>query len=134
MEKVKIVARYLNGKMVKGYTQDFAPNKSSFHIFPRETSNLNEATQVPLSALKAIFFVRDFTGKPDYDERKHYTPGERPSGRIVEVTFTDGEVLVGSTLGYDPKRLGFFIFPADPKSNNERVFIISNAVRFVRYL
>ena len=38
----------------------------------------------------------------------------------------DGEVLVGSTLGYDPKRQGFFIFPADPKSNNVRVYIVSS--------
>jgi hypothetical protein len=52
----------------------------------------------------------------------------------VEITFTDGETLVGSTLGYDPKRPGFFIFPADPESNNARVFALSKAVRLVRYL
>jgi hypothetical protein len=78
--------------------------------------------------------VRDFGGRADYDERKKYASEERPSGRIVEVTFNDGEVLVGSTLGYDPKRPGFFVFPADPKSNNARVFALSKAVRLVRYL
>ena len=134
MEKVKIVARYLSGKMIKGFTQDFAPNKPSFHIFPQETSALNESVEIFLKELKAVFFVRDFAGRPDYDERKQYSSGERPSGRVVEVTFNDGEVLVGSTLGYDPKRPGFFIFPADPKSNNARVFALSKAVRLVRYL
>jgi hypothetical protein len=134
MEKVKIVCRYMDGKMVKGYTQDFFPNKPSFHIFPTETSNPKESVEVFLRELKAIFFVRDFTGRPDYDERKQYAPSDRPSGRIVEITFTDGETLVGSTLGYDPKRSGFFIFPADPKSNNARVFALSKAVRLVRYL
>jgi hypothetical protein len=134
LEKAKIVARYLNGKMVKGFTQDFAPNKSLFHLFPGEASDPNESVEVFLSEVKAIFFVRDFVGRPDYDERKNYAPGERSSGRVVEVTFTDGEVLVGSTLGYDPKRPGFFIFPADPLSNNARIFVSSRSVRKVRYL
>ncbi|NWF53190.1 MAG: hypothetical protein HXY45_00175 [Syntrophaceae bacterium] len=134
MEKVKIVCRYLNGKIIKGFTQDFSPTKPSFHVFPTQTGNPNESLTVYLRELKAIFFVRDFMGRPDYDERKHYDPNEHPSGRIVEVTFTDGETLVGSTLGYDPKRPGFFIFPADPQSNNARVFALSKAVRLVRYL
>ena len=134
MEKVKIVARYLDGRMVKGFTQDFAPNKPSFHIFPTEAANPMENKEILLRDLKAVFFVRDFAGKPDYDEQKIYPPGDRPSGRIVEITFNDGETMVGSTLGYDPKRPGFFVFPADPKSNNARVFALSKAVRLVRYL
>ena len=134
MEKVKIVARYLDGRMIKGFTQDFAPNKPSFHIFPTEAANPMENKEILLRDLKAVFFVRDFAGKADYDDQKRYSPGEHPSGRIVEITFTDGEVMVGSTLGYDPKRPGFFVFPADPNSNNSRVFALSKAVRMVRYL
>jgi hypothetical protein len=84
--------------------------------------------------LKAIFMVRDFTGDSLYKERKKYIEGEQPSGKKVEVTFIDGEVLVGTTLGYNPKRQGFFIFPADPKSNNIRVYVVSSAVEKVRYL
>lgn len=132
MEKVKIVARYLNGKMIKGFTQDFSPNKPGFHIFPLDAPN--ESRAILLNELKAVFFVRDFSGKPEYDERKRFTPEERPSGRIVEVTFSDGEVIVGSTVAYDPKRPGFFIFPADPQGNNARVYALSKAVRTVRYL
>jgi len=132
MEKVKIIARYLDGKMVKGFTQDFSPNKPAFHIFPLDAPN--ESVEILLKELKAVFFVRDFAGRPEYDERKHFTPEEHPSGRIVEVTFVDGEVMVGSTVAYDPKRPGFFIFPADPQGNNVRVFALSKAVRTVRYL
>jgi hypothetical protein len=134
MEKVKIVARYLNGKMVKGFTQDFAPNKPGFHIFPQDSSNPMERVEILLKDLKAVFFVRDFAGRPDYQEHKNHSKGERLPGRVVEVTFNDGEVLVGSTMGYDPKRPGFFIFPVDPQSNNARVFALSKAVRLVRYL
>jgi hypothetical protein len=84
--------------------------------------------------LKAIFMVRDFIGDSLYKERKKYIEREKPSGKEVEVTFIDGEVLVGSTLGYNPKRQGFFIFPADPKSNNIRVYVVSSVVEKVRYL
>ncbi|MGH7267802.1 MAG: DUF6982 domain-containing protein [Candidatus Rokuibacteriota bacterium] len=44
------------------------------------------------------------------------------------------DALVGYTLGYDPARAGFFLFPADPQSNNLRVFAVTAAVRRVRYL
>jgi len=36
--------------------------------------------------------------------------------------------MVGTTLGYGQGRSGFFIIPADPKSNNIKVFAISSAV------
>ncbi len=84
--------------------------------------------------LKALFFVRDFQGNPDYDERKEFDPKGQISGRKVEVVFLDGEVLVGTTLGYEPKRSGFFLHPIDPKSNNIRVFVVCEAVHNVRFL
>jgi hypothetical protein len=90
--------------------------------------------EVLVKELKAIFFVKDFTGKAEYDENKSFPEGQRPTGRRVEVTFFDSEVLVGSTLGYDPSRPGFFVTPIDPQSNNMRVFVISGAVINFRYL
>ncbi len=78
--------------------------------------------------------VQDFTGNSQYTERNKFLEEEKPTGRKVEVRFTDGETLVGSILGYDSKRQGFFLFPADPKGNNMRVFVISSSVKKVRYL
>jgi len=133
MEPVKVVARYLHGKRVKGFSQDFFPNKDRFHVYPAAKPS-GEAVEVLVKELKAIFFVKDFAGNSLYNERKKYIEGEKPSGRKVEVTFKDGEVLVGSTLGYDSSRPGFFVFPADPKCNNIRVFAVSTAVKKVRFL
>jgi hypothetical protein len=133
MEKVKVVVRYSDGKVIKGFTEDFFPNKERFHLIPADNPS-GGAIEVSMKDLKAIFMVRDFIGHSLYKERKKYIEGESPSGKKVEVTFIDGEVLVGSTLGYDTKRQGFFIFPADPKSNNIRVYVVSSVVKKVRYL
>ena len=133
MEPIKVVARYIDGKRVKGFSQDFFPHKDRFHIYSAAKPS-GEATEVIVKELKAVFFVKDFAGNPMHEERKEYKEGEKSQGRKVEVTFKDGEILVGTTLGYDPSRPGFFIFPADPKSNNVRVFVVSTAVKKVRYL
>lgn len=133
MEPLKVVARYVDGRVVKGFSQDFFPNKDRFHISPADKSS-DEGVEVFFKLLKAVFFVRDFAGDAQYNERKEYTQGDRPSGRKIEVTFKDGEVLVGTTMAYDANRPGFFLFPADPKSNNIRVFAVTAAVKRVRYL
>ena len=133
MEQIKVVVHYRAGKIMKGYTHDFFPHKDRFHLFPVDRPN-TQGTEVFLKDLKAIFLVRDFAGDPNYVDRKKYVEGEKPSGKKVEVLFEDTEVLVGSTLGYDRSRPGFFILPVDPKSNNLRVFVVSSAVKQVRQL
>ena len=118
---------------MKGFSQDFSSNKDHFHVYPADKSS-GEGIEVFFKVLKAVFFVRDFAGDAQYNERKEYIQGDKPSGRKIEVTFKDGEILVGTTMGYDPNRPGFFLFPADPKANNIRVFAVTTAVRKVRYL
>ncbi len=120
MERVKVVTPYADGGTLKGFSQDFSPNKDRFHLFPADKPS-GAVIEVLMKDLKAIFMVRDLAGDPQYKERKKYAENEKPSGRKVEVTFFDREVLVGSTLGYDPKRQGFFSLSCRPKSNNTRV-------------
>lgn len=134
MEQNKVVVRYANGAVIKGFIQNFSPKKDWFHLIPADKIS-GETIEVSVKRLKAIFVVRDFNGNPQYHERKEYMEGENPPGVKLEVTFADGEVMVGSTLlSYDTKRQGNFIIPADPKSNNIRVFAVSSAVKSVRQL
>jgi len=134
MEPSKIVVRYQNGRILKGYTQNFSPNKPMFHITPLGTSGSGNLLEVMVEELKAVFYVRDFTGNAKHVERKQLNPGERPQGRLIEVTCLDGEVLVGMTTGYDSTRPGFFLFPIDPSANNARIFMVTSAVRTTRFL
>jgi hypothetical protein len=127
----KVVARFRDGKMVKGYTHDFHPNRETFHV--TEVLDTGSMVEVPISLLKAIFFVKTFEGNKD-----HQTAHENAleilisiSGLKMKVAFSDGEVMYGTTHGYTPERKGFFIFPTDKESNNERVFVIRESTDVV---
>ncbi len=133
MERTKVVARYASGKMTKGYTLDFFPNKDRFHVTPIDKPS-DTPIEVIVNQLKGVFLVRDFNGNPQYVERKEYIEGKSAYGTLLEVTFVDGEVLVGSSMGFDLKRQGFFISPVDPNSNNLRVFVICSALKRIRQL
>jgi hypothetical protein len=130
----KIVVRYENGSLLKGYAQDFSPGAQYFHVRPEGAGTSEPPTRVIMKELKAVFFVRDFAGNGGYKEEKSFASGKPLSGRKLEVTFQDGEVLVGTTTGYEPNRPGFFLFPADEKSNNVRMYIVAKSVRSVRFV
>ncbi len=134
MELVKIVVRYADYRVIKGYTRDFFPNKPSFHLELISGTNKGKIVDIQLKDLKAVFFVKDFIGKAYFNEKKCFETGQTINGRKVKVSFKDGEVLVGSTVGYDLKRQGFFLHPADPQSNNLKVFVILPATSKVEFL
>ena len=126
----KVIARFLDGRLLRGYTGDFHTNRPHLHLTSEQNSR--ESLLVFHSQLKALFFVRDFDGNPGYVEHKEFTA--RPQGRRVEVTFLDGEILVGATLNFQSDKSGFFVQPADPASNNLRVFVPMSAIRHMRFI
>ena len=128
----KIVVRYADGRLLKGYTCDFLATKRYFHLAPTPDAPKAARITVPVGHLKAIFFVRDFAGESHYVERKTFD--HHTAGRRVAITFLDDEQLAGATLNYRPDGDGFFVIPADPKSNNLRVFVVARAVRHVRFI
>ena len=129
----RIVVRYRDGRIVKGFTTDFLPTKDVFHVTTTEGKS-SRPLDVRVSELKAVFFVKDFAGNPTYNDRKSFDPSKPVTGRKIRVVFEDGELLMGTTQGYQPGRPGFFVFPADPKSNNDRCFVVSAAVKEVGLL
>jgi hypothetical protein len=130
----KIVIHYLDGRLEKGITSDFFPNKEHFHVMPATPPAGVKMLEIRITDLKAVFFVKDFTGSPDYIDKKDFEPGKNVVGRKLSVVFKDGELMVGTTTGYQPDRPGFFIVPADPKSNVERCFVITKATREVKFV
>jgi len=125
----KVIARFIDGRIVRGYTNDFNASKPHLHL----TEDAASGTRfVPIAQLKALFFVREFVGDAARVERKEFDG--KTHGRKVEVTFSDGEVLLGTTLGFSSPEQPFFVQPADAASNNLRVFVAPAATRKVRFL
>lgn len=133
MEPLKIVARYADGRIVKGFTNDFFTDKSSFHIFKNRLMP-SKGENIVLNELKAVFIVKDFRGSTSYVESKALAKGQTPHGRMVKVIFKDAETLVGATTSYDTRKPGFFLFPIDPQGNNLRAFVMFSAVKEVQFL
>jgi hypothetical protein len=128
----RIVVRYLDGRLLKGFSQDFHPSRPHFHLTPFIGGTLHRPVLVPMPRLKAVFFVHDFAGDAKYVERKSFV--EPLPGRRIEIRFLDDELMLGATLGYRNDGTGFFVTPADRGGNNLRVFVLPGAVRQVRYV
>lgn len=126
-----VVARYKNGKVVKGYTRDFFPDRPLFHVLAMGST---EAAPVKISELKGVFFVRDLVGnKVRTKNRKFPAQDSGPNqGRRIAVLFEDGELLVGHSQTYSAERPGFFVFPLDPNGNNTRVYVLRAATKQVK--
>ncbi|HON59733.1 MAG TPA: hypothetical protein P5040_00375 [Smithella sp.] len=134
MTQNKTVAHYQDGKLLKGVTNDFFPNKDIFHLSPVNAPLGSKPIELTIRGLKALFFVKDYAGNPDYHEKKEFDPAVIAAGRKIKVLFKDGELMVGTTNGYQPSRPGFFLVPADPQSNNERCFVVTASTVDVSFL
>jgi hypothetical protein len=75
---------------------------------------------VPADRVKAIFFM--------------LAPGEpapAPSGKKVRVTFRDGRQVAGYGPDYRDDGIGFFMIPADTRTNTGRIWVYRGAVKQV---
>src|SRR5262245_19796625 len=125
----KVVARYADGRLVKGYTFDLGPAQLRFHVFAQPSAS-GPSTQVLVRELKAVFFVRDLVGNPSRQDGREF-PSSDEAGRYIEVRFRDGEVMIGTADSPTTDPLGFFLVPMDPESNNLRVYVVAAATRAV---
>ena len=127
----KAVVAFLDGRRLKGYIYIFSAQKDCCRLFSHQDSDRKgegqpEGTDVQMKDLKAIFFAKDFAGDREFKESQTFTTQNH--GRKAEVTFRDGEKLVGTTDAYNPQKVGL----ADPRSNNLRVFVITkNAIKII---
>jgi hypothetical protein len=132
MKEMKLVVRYLDGRVLKGHTLDFSSNKDSFHVLLLDDPKTS--VEVRLAQIKAVFFVKDFMGQREYDERQEFDGSHTIIGKKIQVTFADGEVLTGTSEVYMPNRKGFILFPVDRKSNAEKVFVANSSVKEVKFV
>lgn len=121
----KVVVRALDGRLFKGFSKaDFIGDEVQL------IDAKGNPTKIPLGELKAVFFVRDFQGKPEYDEVRFFAKEPPRPWLWVRVRFTDGEVLEGRVRNnlslLDPK--GFYIWTSDEEANHEMAFVVKAAL------
>jgi hypothetical protein len=132
----KVVARYADGRVLKGNTADFHPSKEVFHLAETNAPPRTRPVEIRTDELKALIFVKDFAGDPSRVDRHEFDPScpPPPATRPIMVLFKDGEILLGTTTGYQPGRRGFFLEPADVNSNVERCYVVVAATQEIEYI
>ena len=128
----RLVVRYLDGRLLKGYGRDFQPGRGALDLWTDPGGPSESRITIPFAHLKAVFFVHDFDGNPAHsiaDEVEDVCA----RGRRVTVTFVDGEVLRGATLSYSQNASGFFVSPLDSSTNNAKIFVLAGAIRHVQF-
>jgi hypothetical protein len=134
MVQDKIVAHYQDGRLLKGFTSNFVPNKDFFHFIPMDSPPGSKLVELRNAGLKGLFFVKDFGGNPNYNEKKEFDSPKLPVGHKIRIVFKDGELMVGTTVRYPQDGLGFFVVPADTNSNNECCFVDKSATQQISLL
>ena len=136
MLKKKVVVKYQGGKIIKGWIEDFRPDRDTFILFPLIEYSEEEMLEIKFSSLKAVFFVKDFAGNKNYKKVRKFDVKTKvmPGHRKLIVKFKDGENFYGTCHSYGRYKVGFFVYPVDPKDNNERIFIIHSAVESLRLM
>jgi hypothetical protein len=127
----RVVVRYRDGRLLKGFSRDFLPGRGAVDVRPSSDAPSTAGVTVPFGQLKAIFFVREFDGAATSMAGDTSVIDAR--GRKIAVTFTDGEQLIGVTLTYKPDGVGFFVRPLDGQNNNTQVFVVSQSIRHVQF-
>jgi hypothetical protein len=136
MLKKKVVVKYQNGEIIKGWVEDFRPDRDTFILFPLIEYSEEERLEINFDSLKAVFFVKDFIGDKNYKKVRTFDVELKitPSQRKLIVIFKDGENLYGTSHDYGRNKVGFFIYPVDLKDNSDRIFVVHSAVESIRLM
>lgn len=137
----KLVAHFKDGQIAKGFSRDFDPGRDSFHIVRRE-GRVASSQEIRLDDLKALFHVKTWGRKDRHRGRDVSRFPEEPgtdgppavSSVKTVLEFYDGEKIFGYSVDYDPNRRGFYLLPADPQDNNQKIFVLTSSLVNIQFL
>jgi hypothetical protein len=113
----RVVIHTLDGQVLRGTLTDANLEAPELEL---DTGAPGAVTPVMTADVKAIFFM--------------LTPGERPPaplGKRVRVAFRDGRQVAGFSPDYQEGGAGFFMIPADTRTNTGRIWVYQAAVKQV---
>lgn len=113
----RVVVHLLDGQVLRGSLTDADLEAPELEL---DTGAPGAVEQVQSAGVKAIFFM--------------LAPGEQPpvaQGKRVRVIFRDGRQVAGFAPDYREELAGFFVIPADARTNTGRIWVYRAAVRQV---
>ena len=127
----KVIVRSRDGEVIPGFAKQDRIGET-LKIITQQGKEQTFSTE----KLKAVFFVKDFQGNPEYDEIKFLNKQSVSSMIWVRVEFFDGEVLEGKILNNMEliSSPGFYLSPSDQDTNNKRVYVVKSALKNFTFL
>lgn len=123
----EVVLRFRDGHTTRGkLTRGFTPKDFAVEA---ETSD-GETIRINISELKAVFFVKD-PHRRAVEADMGCDENQKPAGAAARVEFFDGEVIHGRVQEYTLENSGFYLYPSSPDSNNEKIFVVAQALHTV---
>ena len=113
----RVVIHTLDGLVLRGTLTNADLEEPELEL---DSGTPGATTPVGTAGIKAIFFM--------------LAPGEEPQaplGKRVRVTFRDGRQVAGFSPDYREGGVGFFMFPADTRTNTGRIWVYQAAVKQV---
>jgi hypothetical protein len=121
-----VVLHYRDGSTCRGQLlREFSPSDHVVEIRTDEGENI----RVEFEALKAVFFIKDPRRRDIEMQISSMDLLKSAPGASARVEFFDGEVVHGRVAQYSVEEHGFFLFPTAPESNNERIFVVVQALK-----
>lgn len=130
-----VVVHFKDGSITKGYLKKFAFYRDEFTLIELDKRNKIKSKgekNIGVANIKAVFFVKDLEGNKDHQERRD--TAREGFGDCVEVTFNDGEQIVGYAKDHSAKQNGFILYPADSNSNNYIVGVFHSSIKNIRVM
>jgi hypothetical protein len=128
----QVVGKCRDGRLIRGYTNDFSPANPYLHISPTPYGEGSEF--VSLVELDALFFGRD-AERGDLSDIEPVGPDVVPAhGRRVAIPLPNGKEMIGVARSYSRESSGFFVDSLDEHSGTVRVFVTAGGVRCIRFV
>jgi hypothetical protein len=120
---------FRHSRRLSGFTRGFFGSEKTIEVWPSRTALPHEKQIVPLTLLRAIYFLRDF------DELGASLPDVRETNGHprVEIAFTNNERFLGTMPPDDKRQPGFWVLPLE-RRDIRRMFAVSSAVSEIRAL
>ncbi|HZN94681.1 MAG TPA: hypothetical protein VFB81_18325, partial [Myxococcales bacterium] len=111
----RVIIHTVEGQVKRGVIRDVDLMEQAI---PLEQQVGFAPEHIPIGRVKAIFFMTQAGVRPPL-----------PSGQKIRVTFRDGRQVAGFSNDYKASDIGFFMVPADTRTNTARIYVFRSSVQ-----